>query len=269
MTDKKVTIERQGPIAIVRFANPPTGTMDDETDRAYSAVLDGLDQESEVRVVVLTGGEPGVFIRHYDVRLLERTARAMAARGLAFSADRHVPETLIHKSLARMEASSKVFVAALNGTAMGGGFETALACDLRLAEDGPYDLGLPEINIGLLPGAGGTQRLSRLVGAARAMELMLLGRTVSPREAASLGLVNECVAGPVLPRALELAQILAAKPPRALSHIKRLARLAHSGDAARGFGEERTLFCDTMVSPEAIERMAAMNAGTRDIRDRR
>jgi enoyl-CoA hydratase len=170
-------------------------------------------------------------------------------------------------SRARIEASDRIFVAAINGTCMGGGYELALACDLRYAQAGGYRIGLPEVNIGLLPGAGGTQKLHRLMGAAAATEALLLGRTFTPAEAAAQGLVHACV-GDVLAHAQAVADELAAKPQPALGHIKRLAHRAGQGDAAAALAEERTLFCDTMVSADALQRMAEMNAGRRDIGDR-
>ena len=170
-----------------------------------------IERDAAIRVVVLTGASSDVFVRHYDVRELEQRGRALAKRGLKFSLDRPVPETRLHACCRRIEQSAKPFIAAINGTAMGGGFELALSCDLRLVQDGPFSLGLPEVNIGLLPGGGGTQRLTRLVGPGRALELMLLGRTFSPRDAVAMGLASECVDGPVLPRALDLAAELAGK----------------------------------------------------------
>jgi len=86
-------------------------------------------------------------------------------------------------------------IAAINGNCLGAGFEFTLCCDLRIAEDGPYRIGLPEVTVGILPGGGGTQRLPRLIGMPRALEYMLLGRTFNPREAATLGLVNEIAPG--------------------------------------------------------------------------
>lgn len=262
----RVLLETPEPgIAVLRFSNPPEGFMDEGTEAGLVAALDRIEAEPGLRAVVLTGAEPGVFIRHYDVRVLEARARGMAARGMAFSAARPVPEPRLHACLRRIEASPLPFVAAINGAAMGGGYELALACDIRLAEAGDYPIGLPEVRLGLLPGAGGTQRLAGLVGRARALEMILTGATYGPERAAELGLVGRCVAGPVLPAALDLARGLAATPAAALGHVKALVRGA--GADAAALAAERTLFCDLMVRPEAIALMARMNAGDRDIRD--
>lgn len=265
MKNGTIRIERDGPVATLLFSNPPDGFMDDGTEAALAVALDAIEADAQIRAVVLAGADPGVFIRHFDVRVLERRARKMAARAMSFTVERPVPETSLLASFRRIEESPKPFVCALNGTAMGGGFELALCCDLRVAEDGPFDLGLPEVNIGLLPGAGGTQRLPRLVGVARALEIALLGRTVSPREALNLGLVHACVPD-ARAYARSLAFELAAKPAAALAHVKRLVHGALAMPLAQGLAAERTLFCDLMVRPEAIDRMHEMNAGTRDIR---
>ena len=267
MSSDRLLVSRDGAVAILRFANPPDGYMDDGTEAALATALDALERDDTARVVVLTGAQAGVFIRHFDVRVLERRARKMAERGMVFTVDRPVPETSLLASFRRIEESPKPFICAINGTAMGGGFELALCCDLRIAQDGPYSLGLPEVNLGLLPGAGGTQRLPRLIGVARALEIALLGKTVSPRDAATLGLVHECVPD-ALVRAIELAHELAAKPALALAHVKRLVRDALATPLAEGLAQERTLFCDLMRRPESIVRMSEMNAGRRDIRDR-
>lgn len=253
-------------VAIVRFSNPPHEYMDEVTDRALAETLDAIEGDGDIRAVVLTGSSHDVFVRHYDVHELESKGRKLADRGMKFSPERLIPENSLHACFRRIEESAKPFVAAVNGTAMGGGFELALSCDIRLVQDGPFSLGLPEVNIGLLPGGGGTQRLTRIVGQGRALELMLLGRTISPRDAVSLGLAFECVDGPVLPRALDIATELASKSALAVAHIKKLVRGAGTAD---GFALERTLFCDVMTSPEGIARMSAMNNGLVDLRDRR
>jgi enoyl-CoA hydratase len=264
---QRIAAQADGAVLRVQLFNPSLGCMDAQTESELLALLDRVHATPAWRVVLFTGRDAGVFVRHYDVRVLEQRGRDMAARGLRFALERPVPEAPLHRALARIEASDRIFVAAINGTCMGGGYELALACDLRYAQAGRYRIGLPELNIGLLPGAGGTQKLQRVMGAARALESLLLGRTFEPAEAAAQGLVHACV-DDVLAHALAVAQELAAKPQPALGHIKRLARRAGHGDMAAGLAEERTLFCDTLISDAALQRMAEMNAGRRDISDR-
>ena len=264
---KRVTATRQGGVVIARLFNPPAGCMDALTETELLALLDQIEVAPAAAVLVFTGRDEGVFVRHYDVAVLEQRGRAMAARGLRFALDRPVPEAPLHRALARLEASRCICIAAINGICMGGGYELALACDLRYAQAGSYRIGLPEVNIGLLPGAGGTQKLQRVMGHAAALEALLLGRTFEPAEAAACGLVHACV-DDVLGHALRIADELAAKPQPALGHIKQLARLAGRVDAAEGLAAERTLFCDTMVSEAALQRMVEMNTGRRDISDR-
>ncbi|APE42388.1 hypothetical protein BOO69_02385 [Sulfitobacter alexandrii] len=259
-----ITLDRQGPVAILRFGNPDAGYMDPGTESALPGMLDAVEDDPAIRAVVLTGAQDDVFIRHYDVKVLEKRSRKMAERGLTFDTERPVPEPALHQCMRRIETSAKPYIAAINGTAMGGGFELALACDMRFAQAGDYPIGLPEIRIGLLPGAGGTQRLTALIGQARALEFMLLGRTFDPGRAAELGMVNACVDGPVLDHALRIAEELAALSPRALAQIKRLIRRATPDPDA--LADERTLFCDLMVSPEALELMGRMNSNDSDIR---
>jgi len=254
-------------VATARLFNPPLGTMDAATEDELTAALDIVEAAPHIRVLVFTGRDAGVFVRHYDVNVLEQRGRKMAQRGLTFSLNRPVPEAPYHRCLARLERSPCIFIAALNGTCMGGGYELALACDLRYAQQGDYRIGLPEINIGLLPGAGGTQKLRRLMGPARALETLLLGRTFSPAEAAQQGLVHECRADALM-HALAVARELAGKVPAALRHIKHLVRCADSLDPAAALAAERTLFCDLLVNEQSLQRMAQMNAGERDIADR-
>jgi len=264
---QRIVAQTEGAVLRVLLFNPPLGCMDAQTESELLTLLDRVDATPAWRVVLLSGRDAGVFVRHYDVAVLEQRGRALVARGLRFALDRPVPETPLHRALARIEASDRIYIAAINGTCMGGGYELALACDLRYAQAGGYRIGLPEVNIGLLPGAGGTQKLQRAMGAARALESLLLGRTFEPAEAAAQGLVHACV-DDVVTHAMAVAAELAAKPQPALGHIKRLAQRAGHGDEASGLADERTLFCDTLVSDAALQRMAEMNAGRRDISDR-
>lgn len=261
------SIEKKDHVSLVRMSNPPHGFMDAETEKELENFLDEIEGDDDIRVVVFTGGLDDVFIRHYDVSVLYERSKAMAAKAMRFDISRPVPEAPLHRCFRRMEAMPKAFVAAINGSAMGGGFELALACDIRLVKEGAYDLGLPEINLGILPGAGGTQRLPRLIGESRALELELLGRTISPREAKEIGLAAFLVDGDVVAKALEVAGALANRSPKALSHIKKLVRGAATNAFDDGLAQERTLFCDLMVDERALHEMGRMDAGERDIRD--
>jgi enoyl-CoA hydratase len=263
---ERIEFEQADAVGIVRLFNPEQGLMDDRTESELSQVLDIVDGTPALRAIVFTGRDEGVFVRHFDVGLLERRGRQMAERGMRFTLDRLVPESPLHRCFARIEASDRVFIAAINGYCMGGGYELALACDMRYAQRGDYRIGLPEVNIGILPGAGGTQKLQRLMGPARALESMLLGRTYAPEEAARWGLINECVEQ-ALPHALRIAHEVAGKSPRAIGHVKRLARQAGVADLATGLAEERTLFCDLMVSPDGLRLMREMVDGKRNITD--
>lgn len=261
------TLVIDGAIATLSFANPDKGYMDAAMETQLVEAIGRIEADPGVRACILTGADAGVFIRHYDVSVLSERSEAMAARGLQFSTDRPVPEGGIHKAMRMMETGSTAYVAALNGTAMGGGFELALACDIRLVAQGPYRFGLPEINLGILPGAGGTQRLPRLVGEAVALRMTLLGDVLEPEALHATGLTLALVGGDVVAEARAVAEKLAAKPPVALAHIKRLVRRAHGADQAAGFADERTLFCDLMVRQDARALMADMAAGNRAITD--
>lgn len=268
LAGKRLSLARIGRhIAVMRLSNPPQGFMDDESERELEVALDAIDEDAAVRVVIVTGGQPGVFVRHYDVGVLEQRSRAMAQRGLRFGVDRLVPESRLHRCYRRIESNERIFIAAINGAAMGGGFELALACDLRVAQDGDYRIGLPETNIALLPGAGGTQRMTRLIGAGRTLEYLLFGRTFVPRDAEAAGLVNECCAGDPVARAVELADALLRRHPLALGHVKRLVRNPDGETYEQMLGEERTLFCDLMVSQRTIDDLTEFNRSGRPISD--
>lgn len=257
----RAELTRDGAVATIRFSGGPGGCMDEAMEAALLESVKAAEEDGALRACILAGAEPGVFIRHYDVATLHARAAAMRARGMAFSEARPVRESPIHEAMRRMEEGRVVWLAALNGTAMGGGFELALACDFRIVAPGPHRFGLPEINLGLLPGAGGTIRLPRLAGEAKALEMTLLGRTLSPEELAAAGLA--ILAGDAEEEARNLARRLAGKPPRALAHIKRLVR----GLPDDRPGAERALFCDLMVSDDASRLMGEWAEGRRTIED--
>jgi enoyl-CoA hydratase len=154
-----------------------------------------------------------------------------------------------------LETMRKPTIAAINGFALGGGCELALACDVRYASP-RAKLGQPEINLGIVPGWGGTQRLARICGLGVAKELIFTGRSVDAEEALRIGLVN-AVADPVLDRALETARELAAKSPVALRLAKRLCNLTLGVDHAGGLETEANEFGELFASEDAKEGLAA------------
>ncbi|WP_372025909.1 enoyl-CoA hydratase/isomerase family protein [Tistrella mobilis] len=258
-----IEIDRPAPgVALVRIDPGPEGLMDAAAADALAGAVTALDADPGVRAVVLTGAAPGMFVRHYSLIELGATAEKVAASGRRFNdLSRPVKPAPFNACLDRIQASPKPWIAALNGWAMGGGFELALACDLRVALDGPWKFGLPEVRAGLLPGGGGTQRLTRLLGEARALDFVLRGRIVSPAEADRLGLLSALVpeGGDVAGTAVALAADLAALPRLGIAHAKRLVRTALDGTLEQGLAAERTLFVDTLTDPDTralVDRMA-------------
>jgi enoyl-CoA hydratase len=263
----EIAVRRDGAIAIITITLPEQ-FMTDNTVRELNAATEELHADESCRAMVFTGGEEGVFIRHFSVKVLEEMSAALRQRGKTFSDQKLlVKDRDIDVLFRRLASTPKITIAAINGYAMGGGFEFCLSCDLRIVQDGAHTLGLPELKVGILPGGGGTQKLGRLVGQARALEMVLRGRTVPPREALELGMVHEVTDGPVLPRALELAREYAAMAPLAFGHIKRLLREELEKPLEDGLTMERTLFLDCLVSDDAHKLMQRMNDGGLDIRE--
>jgi enoyl-CoA hydratase len=207
-----------GSVATVTLNRPDVlnalnALMFDELERVFIA----LTAEPTLRAVVLTGSRPGADARAFaagaDIRGLVDTD---ALSGLAVSRRGQYVFSLIESHL---ERSGKPVIAAINGVALGGGFELALACTLRIASD-TARLGLPEVKLGLIPGYGGSQRLPRLIGPGPALRMMLTAQVVDAPAALRLGIVDEVVpAADLLPRALALAETIAAMAPLAIAGI--------------------------------------------------
>lgn len=162
--------------------------------------------------------------------------------------------------MALCETMPKPVIAAISGTAIAGAFEFTLACDLRVAEDGDYLLGLPEVNLGLLPGAGGTQRLPRTIGTSAALMHILMGVALSPREAERKGLVHLTIDGKALDQAMEIAHRLVSFPAESLAYVKRLVRGAMDTPLAQGLALERNLFLKLCVSDAGLARMRSYDS---------
>src|SRR6202045_4254244 len=178
-------------IAVITLGSAKRIYFDQEMGDALTEALDGFAGEPRVRVVVVTGGAPGYFIRHFSIAALIRLAESLRASGREGPENATYNEGFLDKAIALCESMPKPVIAAISGTALAGGFEFALSCDLRIAEDGDYLIGFLEPHLGLVPGAGGTQRLPRTIGTPGAlMKRSRCDRTRRP-EAESSSPVHE------------------------------------------------------------------------------
>jgi enoyl-CoA hydratase len=216
-------------VAILTLDNPPLNLVTLELTRRLRAVLDRLADDPAARVLVVTGAGTRAFCAGSDVSEFPSVADDVVRKKLA-------PE---NEAYSRLDDFPKPTIAALNGLAYGGGLELAVCCDLIVA-GANVRLALPEVKLGVLPGSGGTVRVTRRVGEGRAKELMFTGDPIDAETARSWGLVNRVVPpGNALAAALELARALAERPNRALQLIKAAADLAH--DTTEDEAVRRTL----------------------------
>ena len=248
-----VSVERHGGAALVTYANPPLGTMTAAGAQEMLDKLRPLAGDPQVRSIVITGGVPGIFIRHYDVGELSAASDAAEARPAPPPPAPATKPTQGFLALVDLIAEApKPVVAAINGLCMGGGFELALACDIRIASMAATSIGLPETRVGIFPGGGGTQRLPRVVGEARALEMILRGLTFQADEAQRIGLVHEVHNEPVL-RALHMAAEWDTRGAEGLAHAKRLTRAALDRPLDEGLADERRSFAEVMRTASARE----------------
>jgi enoyl-CoA hydratase len=249
-----VKLRSDGPVTVATLVNPPRNLMNATMVNELHALADALAEDAEARALVITGGADGIFITHYDVGELSRVSDVMRERDIR--PEGHELHALNRLSL-KLRALPQPVIAAVNGTAMGGGCELALACDFRIiAADA--QIGLPEVRVGILPGGGGTQRMTKLIGAAKAMELMLLGNTVDGETAARIGLAHRAApAARVLDEALALARELAQRPRTSIAEIKRCVYAATELPIDEGLRFEQEAFNRTMRSDDAATLMRA------------
>ena len=257
-----VTSERRGATALITYANPPFGTMTAAGSNEMLAAVQAAVDDEGVRAIVITGGLPGVFIRHYDVGELSTASDSLA--NAPPPEPRPAPPAGQRPSgylglVDLIYAAPKPVIAAINGLCMGGGFELTLACDLRIAARSVEAIGLPETRVGIFPGGGGTQRLPRVVGEAKATEIILRGLTFDAPAAHQIGLVHEVV-DDALARALEIAAEFAARGAEGVAFAKRLTRAALDRPLAEGLADERASFQAVMRTASAREALRAARA---------
>jgi enoyl-CoA hydratase/carnithine racemase len=260
MTTTYLQIRRHDATLVAVMSNPPRHMLNAAMVEELHALVDEIAGDPSVRALILTGGADGTFITHYDVGELAGVSDAARARSdIGAGTELH----RMHKLLLKLQALPQPVIAAINGTAMGGGCELALACDFRLMAAGDGVIGLPEVRVGILPGAGGTQRMTRLLGAAKALELMLLGDTVDAAQAARIGLVHRAVESTrLMDEALAWAAELAARPALSVALIKECVLQGAQLPLEDGLRFEQERFWRTMRSEDASRLMRAYLGGT-------
>jgi enoyl-CoA hydratase len=240
-------LERRDRVAIITINRPEKlNALNIRTRQEGAVVLDELRDDSGINVVIITGAGEKAFIAGADIAEFEgRTAVTQR-------------DVMLGRSLfTAVDMFPKPVIAMINGFCLGGGCELALACDLRIASDNAK-FGQPEINLGIIPGGGGTQRLTRLIGEGKAMEMILTGDMIDAQTAFNLGLVNIVVPAPDLEgKTLELASRIASKSPVALRLAKEAVKTASRSNLDEGLRREVDLFAICFSSEDKDEGVRA------------
>jgi enoyl-CoA hydratase/carnithine racemase len=242
-----VSFAPDGAVGYVTLDKPPANSYDHEFMEELSAAVDEA-AAGDAKAIVVRSASKRFFCAGADIKafLANDTAGNMAMIELG------------HEVLARLATIPKVFIAQIEGHALGGGLEISLACDLRFGARGAYRLGVPEVTLGLLPGNGGTQRLSRLIGTARALDLMVTGRQVSPGEAHGLGILSRLwAANEVAERTREFAEQIAGGATAAIGEIKLATYEGVDSTLADGLARERAGIARLFETEDAREGLSA------------
>jgi len=245
---ESLTYHKEGRVGCITLTRPERlNVIDSQFFDDLGAVLDAIEADHDVGAVVVSGNE-NVFCAGGDIKMMMALESGVAALPLIARS---------HALYDRLERLAVPVVAALAGMTFGGGCELALACDMRIAADN-LQIGLPEISLGTLPGSGGTQRLPRLIGAARAKELMLTGQIIDAAEADRIGLVNRVLStGDYLDTAMTLAHDLARQAPIASRSIKALVNAGMNTDQQTGMELEKQAFALVFTTRDRAEGMQA------------
>lgn len=259
-------IEDNGNYVICYLSNPPTHTLTSTGVNEIHAFLDQIEKRDDLRVLAFTGDGENVFIKHYEVGELANTAE----RNLETKKDKQDPKELhaFHTMLLRLRDLDAIVVAGINGNTAGGGCEFSLGCDLRIMADGNFLIGLPETSVGILPGGGGTQRLSRLIGSSRALDLILHAQLVSPKEAFDLGIINKLVSEVSFNQELiSYCEDLSNRAPIALQQVKKIIHQGLEMTLEESLLVEQKAFDVTMNSKDAARAMRALLNTQENIED--
>jgi len=234
----------------IEIAKPKANTYDLDMMREIDQAVEEFRFDDSVQVIVLESGVAGFFSAGADIEMLKKSQPDYKAMFCL-----HCQETLD-----KFAKTPKVVIAAINGHCVGGGLEIALACDLRMMAKDSGKIGLPEVTLGVLPGTGGTQRLPRLVGASRALDMMITGKLLSPDEALAIGLVNHVYPADTFAKDVQAyASALAHGPARAVSLIKRSVFEGIEMPLTAGLALERELQNRLFITEDAKEGLTAFS----------
>jgi len=244
-----VGLDKQQGVGIITMDRPPANSYDTDFARELGRAIDDARTDDEIGAVVLRSASEKFFSAGADVGAFQKNSQRQ----------RWMTVLIMHEVLRKMENTPLIFIAEIAGHALGGGLEIALACDLRFAARGEYKMGLPEVGLGLFPANGGTQRLPRLVGKARGLELIIKARTFSADEAEKMGVVNRLFESPAELRSttLEYAAELAAGPREAIGHAKLTTQLGYDAPLDLGNALEREAIGRIFASEDAAEGISA------------
>jgi enoyl-CoA hydratase/carnithine racemase len=237
-------------VTLVEIDNPPANALTEELYAALSDTVTELELDDDTRVVVIASAHERIFVSGADIGAMANYDFRRGA--IARKVD------LVGSCFLRLQRLGKPTIAAIEGHAVGGGCELALAMDFRFMARGPARIGLTEAALGIIPGGGGTQRLSRLLGRARATEMLMLAERLDADAAERVGLITAaCDANAVRDRAFAHAERLAAMPRSSLRLIKRALNDGYDGDLVNGLAVEREATIEALLSPEAQEGITA------------
>lgn len=252
MTDTEfLNVDVSGAVAEIIIDRPPMNTLDYEMYEQLTMVAEQLESDDMVRAVLFRSAHPTVFVSGADISQMQHYDRRRGASARKVDT--------VHTSFLRIQRLSKPTVAVIAGHALGGGCELALCMDFRVMAQGRARIGLPEINLGIVPGGGGTQRLARLIGRAAATEMLLFGWRLDADEALRKGLISRSCADAdaALAEGRAIAAKLAGQSPTASRLIKRALNDGVDGDLVRGLAVEREAVIEALASPDAVEGFTA------------